>query len=590
MLHVKQNQKSFLIITFLIGIYVMAFIPTQALADVKEGSPASMPVKEVTIFKDGHVFVLHEGKVPTDADGNVTIDYLPRPVIGTFWAYSAGARAKLVGVTAHKRAITFERTALTIPELIEGNIGARVLIKEESTYEATILGIPARSSEELGRTSPPGAPEALPVRSDVVLLKVAEGVKVVPVNQIRQVTFLDEPKSGVACEEFRDIMTLRLDWGKREPEGAADVGMVYVQRGIRWIPNYRVDIDGKGKAVIKLQATVINELTDVEDVTAHLVIGVPTFAFQDTPDPISLQQAVAQLSSHFRNDTQSAYAFSNMIMTQAVMPARRVNAPPSGDAIDLGPDIAGSGRNEDLYVFTLEHVTLKKGQRMVVPVAEYELAYRDVFVLDLPFGPPREVRQNFNSDQQAKLAQLYHAPKVVHKIRLVNDAKCPLTTAPALILREGRVVAQGMMTYTAPGAASDLELTSAVDISVEKLDKETDRVPDAAKWDGYTYGRSNLTGTIRLTNHRTEAVDLEIRRSVLGHIDDASNGGVIEHLGRQEGEWMALGGELPFWWHWYNWPYWWYHFNAVGRITWECQLKPGDTIELEYNWHYFWRQ
>jgi len=590
MLHVKQNQKSFLIITFLIGIYVMAFIPTQALADVKEGSPASMPVKEVTIFKDGHVFVLHEGKVPTDADGNVTIDYLPRPVIGTFWAYSAGARAKLVGVTAHKRAITFERTALTIPELIEGNIGARVLIKEESTYEATILGIPARSSEELGRTSPPGAPEALPVRSDVVLLKVAEGVKVVPVNQIRQVTFLDEPKSGVACEEFRDIMTLRLDWGKREPEGAADVGMVYVQRGIRWIPNYRVDIDGKGKAVIKLQATVINELTDVEDVTAHLVIGVPTFAFQDTPDPISLQQAVAQLSSHFRNDTQSAYAFSNMIMTQAVMPARRVNAPPSGDAIDLGPDIAGSGRNEDLYVFTLEHVTLKKGQRMVVPVAEYELAYRDVFVLDLPFGPPREVRQNFNSDQQAKLAQLYHAPKVVHKIRLVNDAKCPLTTAPALILREGRVVAQGMMTYTAPGAASDLELTSAVDISVEKLDKETDRVPDAAKWDGYTYGRSNLTGTIRLTNHRTEAVDLEIRRSVLGHIDDASNGGVIEHMGRQEGEWMALGGELPFWWHWYNWPYWWYHFNAVGRITWECQLKPGDTIELEYNWHYFWRQ
>ncbi|MFH1717009.1 MAG: hypothetical protein ABIF19_06635 [Planctomycetota bacterium] len=589
MLHVKQNQKSFLIITSLIGIYVMVLIPTQALADVKEGSPASMPVKEITIFKDGHAFVLHEGKVPTDADGNVAIDYLPRPVIGTFWAYSADARAKLVGVTANKRAITFERTALTIPELIEGNIGARVRIKEENTYEATILGIPARSSEELGRTSPPGAPEALPVRSDVVLLKVAEGVKVVSVNQIREVTFLDEPKTGVACEEFRDVMTLRLDWGKREPEGVANVGMVYVQRGIRWIPNYRVDIDGNGKAVIKLQATVINELTDVEDVTAHLVIGVPTFAFQDTPDPISLQQAVAQLSRHFRNDTQSAYAFSNMIMTQAAMPARRVDVPPPGDAIDLGPDVAESAPNEDLYVFTLEHVTLKKGQRMVVPVAEYELTYRDVFVLDLPFGPPREVRQNFNSDQQAKLAQLYHAPKVMHKIRLANDTKCPLTTAPALILRQGRIVAQGMMTYTAPGASSDLELTSAVDISVEKLDKETDRVPDAAKWDGYAYGRSNLAGTIRLTNHRAEAADLEIRRSVLGHIDTTSNDGVIEHLGRHEGEWMAAG-ELPFWWHWYNWPYWWYHFNAVGRIAWECQLKPGKTIELEYNWHYFWRQ
>jgi len=589
MLHVRQNRKSLIVPVFLLGICAPFFIQTETLANVNTGSPASMPVREITIFKDGHAFVLHEGQVPADPYGNVTIDYLPRPVIGTFWAYSSDARAKLTGVTTQKRPITFERTALTIPELIEGNIGARVRIKDGNTYEATILRIPARSSEELGRTSPPGTPEALPVRSDVVLLKVAEGVKIVPINQIQEITFLDEPKTGVACEEFRDMMTLRLDWGNHKSKDAANIGMVYVQRGIRWIPNYRVDINGKGSAVVKLQATIINELTDVEDITAHLVIGVPKFAFENTPDPISLQQTVAQLSRHFRSDTQSAYAFSNMIMSQVRMPARPADVSDTGDAIDLGPDIAGSGGNEDLYVFTLEHVTLKKGQRMVVPVAEYELEYRDVFVLDLPFGPPLEVRQHFNNEQQAKLAQLYHAPKVMHKIRLVNSAKCPLTTAPALILNQGRIVAQGMMTYTASGASSDLELTSAVDITIEKLDKETDRIPDASKWDGYTYGRSNLAGTISLTNHRAETVDLEIRRSVLGHIDNASHEGLIERLGRHEGEWMAAG-ELPFWWHWYNWPYWWYHFNAFGRITWEYQLKPGKTIELEYNWHYFWRQ
>ena len=225
---------------------------------------------------------------------------------------------------------------------------------------------------------------------------------------------------------------------------------------------------------------------------------------------------------------------------------------------------------------------------MVVPVAEYKLEYQDVFVLDLPFGPPPEVRHRFNNEQQAKLAQLYHAPRVIHKIRLCNSAKCPLTTAPALILRQGRVIAQGMMTYTAVGASSDLELTTAVDIAVEKLDEETDREPDATKWDGYTYARSNLTGTIHLTNRRTETVYLEIRRSVLGNIDSATHEGSIEHLGRHEGEWMA-SDSLPFWWHWYNWPNWWYHFNAVGRVTWKCELKSGKSIELEYKWHYFWR-
>ena len=590
---VSKTQKRLPGFVFLLGICMTFFIQTDAAANVSDGAIANMPVKEITIFKDGHAFVLHEGKMPAGTDGNVTIDYLPRPIIGTFWAYSADSNAKLTGVVSHKRIVPVKRTALTIPELIEGNIGAKVRIIEAGlvAYETTILGIPTRSTEELSSADPPGSPEKLPQRGSIVLLKFEGGVKAVPINRIQEVTFLDEPKLQLTGEQFRDMMTLKLDWGRRKPERDVDVGMVYVQRGIRWIPSYRIDIDGKGNAIVKLQATIINELADVEDVKAHLVIGVPKFAFENTLDPISLQQTVAQLSRHFRPDSQAAYAFSNMIMSQAARPVRRAEVPAGngGDTLDLGPDVAGSGKNEDLYIFTLEHVTLKKGQRMVVPVAEYELKYRDIFVLDLPFGPPPEVRHNLNSQQQTKLAQLYYSPKVMHKIRLANNAKCPLTTAPALILRQGRIIAQGMMTYTAVGASSDLELTTAIDIAVEKLDKETDRIPDAAKWDNYTYACSNLTGTINLTNRLAETVKLEVRRSILGHVDSASHEGSIEHLGRHEGGWMDPNS-LPFWWGWYNWPYWWYHFNAVGRVTWECELKPGKSIELEYKWHYFWRR
>jgi hypothetical protein len=585
----NKNRKWKAAVTCLAAICAATCVRAGAEVTSLETSSSALPVKEITVFKDGHTFVLHEGETPTDGDGNVTLDYLPRPIIGTFWAYSADARAKLAGVVSQKRLVGVRRTALTIPELIEGNIGARVRVHDGNVYEATILEIPTRSSEELSRTGPSGGPETPSVRSDVVMLRVAEGVKIVPVNRIQQITFLDGPKTDLTREEFRDAMTLKLDWNKRTSGKMAKVGMVYVQRGIRWIPNYRVDIDGKGTATVKLQATIINELTDVEDVTANLVIGVPRFAFERTVDPISLQQTAAQLSSHFRRDTQSAYAFSNMIMSQAAMPALRPETPAGGEAIDLGPDVAESGKNEDLYVFTLEHVTLKKGQRMVVPIAEYELPYEDVFVLDLPFGPPPEVEHRLNNDQQARLAQLFHSPKVMHVIRLSNSAGCPLTTAPALILREGRIIAQGMMTYTAIGASGDLELTAAVDISVERLDEEIERIADAAKWDGYAYARTNLAGGVKLTNHRGTAVNLEVRRSVLGHIDSASHEGSIVHLGRHEGG-LATPSGVPFWWSWYNWPYWWYHFNAISRVTWQYRLDPGQTIDLEYEWHYFWRR
>ncbi|MHC4842816.1 MAG: hypothetical protein ACYTEE_03355 [Planctomycetota bacterium] len=548
------------------------------------GSLAQMPIKEVTIFKDGHVFALHEGSVKITDNGNVVLDYLPRPVIGTFWVYSNDPRAELSAVVSERQIISVNKTALNIRQMIEGNIGAKVQITEDGpwkTYEATILHVPKRSTKEVKRTSAPGTEDVLPEQGGIVLLKVAEGIKAVDINRIREIVFLTEPEPEVSSEEHRNIMTLKLDWLADEPAETADIGMVYLQRGIRWIPSYHIEIDGEGNALVKLQATLVNELYDLEDVTANLVIGVPSFAFKDVVDPISLQQTAAQLSSHFEQNSRSAYAFSNAIMTQSGL-GRPVGSNMPGP-VDLGPEVSGSLTNEDLYVFTVEHVTLKKGQRMVFPITEFKLKYKDVFALDIPFAPPPEVRHRLNSEQQTRLARLFHAPKAIHKIRFTNDSKHPITTAPALILRDGRIIAQGMTTYTSVGTESDLELTTAVDISVDIIDRETERIPNAEQWNGSTYSRNNLAWEISLSNHKKTRVYLEVKRSVLGNIDSVSDDGEIEHLGG-----LAAEG-FPFWWNWHSWPYWWHHFNPAGQVTWELELEPGAEIDLEYTWHYFWR-
>src|SRR5689334_2910086 len=93
-------------------------------------SLAKMPVKEITVFKDGHAFLLHSGKMPTDPAGNVVLDALPQPVLGTFWPYSADKNVKLTAVTASTRKVKLDRTALSLRELIEANIGAEVQITE----------------------------------------------------------------------------------------------------------------------------------------------------------------------------------------------------------------------------------------------------------------------------------------------------------------------------------------------------------------------------------------------------------------------------------------------------------------------------
>lgn len=560
------------------------------------GALAKMPVKEITIFKDGHAFVLHEGSMPTDAAGNVVMDYLPMPVLGTFWPYSTEKDAKLTATVAGKQKVRVERTALSIRELLEANVGAEVIVTEKPagkdaaglTYPATILALPTRSGEELEATSPPNSGEKLPQPGSTILLKTAGGTKAVDIDRIQDVTFKKPHKPKVAQEEFRNLLTLKLGWPKAKPQKAAEVGIFYLQKGVRWIPHYKIVIDGKGNARLKLQATLVNELTDLTDVTAYLVVGVPTFAFEELVDPISLQQTFARLSEHFRRGSRGVDALSNVIMSQMAAPQRAPEPGPAPGA-DLGPEVGGAERSEDLFVYTVEHITLKKGQRMVLPVAEFALKYKDVYTLDIFYTPPPEVWRNFNSRQQADLAGLVAGPVVLHKIRMTNNSKYPLTTAPALVLSGQRVLAQGLLKYTAIGGDTDLTLTAAVDVNVSKTDKETKRTPNAIRWQGYDYGRIDLAGEIKITNHREHAVDLEVSRHVLGNVDEAGQDGKIEMVNVFEDASFAAEAGRPRWWGWYNWPHWWHHFNGVGRIRWEFALKAGKTTKLTYTWHYYWR-
>ena len=121
---------------------------------------------------------------------------------------------------------------------------------------------------------------------------------------------------------------------------------------------------------------------------------------------------------------------------------------------------------------------------MVVPVTSFDLKYQDVFTVDIGFAPPPEVWRNFNNQQQSEIAKLFLAPKAMHKIRLTNSSKYPITTAPALILKGNQVLGQGMTTYTSIGGSLDLPITTAVDILVKKSDKETGRDHNAANWEG----------------------------------------------------------------------------------------------------------
>ena len=562
--------------------------PVLAQEAVPLGDIVRMPVREITVFKDGHSFVLHEGEMASNASGDILLDHLPRPVMGTFWPYSVDKKRPLKSVTAGRRRVRVEKTALTLHELLRANVGADVAVTQTSgeKYAATIEGFLVRTAQEIEATSKPDSPMVLPREGKVILLKTSEGTRVVALDAIRDVVFRDKVTKTVSHEEFRDLMTLRLDWGAGGAQKSAKVGMVYLQKGIRWIPSYRVTIDGRGTAKVELKATLLNELTDLENVTAHLVIGVPSFAFKDSIDPIAVQKVVAQLSRHFQDGSRTRYAMSNAIMTQTMRMGeyRGVNRAAPSSATDMP-----SGRNEDLFLFTLQGITLKKGERMVIPVATFQLPYEDIFKLSVPMLPPAEVRRHLNNQQRKDLARLFHLPKVMHTIRLENNSNVPLTTAPALIIGRDGLIGQGMMTYTSIGSTIDLELTAAIDVPVTKHESETGRTPDAMTWHGNRYSRVRLKGSLQLRNHKDAPVKLEVTRHVLGQVSKIDNKGLAEQVNMLERDDPATWPGYGYSGYWYSGSYWWNQVNSISRVTWNLTLEAGKDVTLGYEWEYYWR-
>jgi hypothetical protein len=106
---------------------------------------------------------------------------------------------------------------------------------------------------------------------------------------------------------------------------------------------------------------------------------------------------------------------------------------------------------------------------------------------------------------------------------------------------------------------------------------------------GSSYSRIDLAGKINVTSHRAQATEIEITRHVLGMADSADHDGKVEKLSMFEDGEYGAAVDYPYWWHWYGWPSWWNYFNGIGCITWKLDLPPNQSLELAYEWHYFWR-
>jgi hypothetical protein len=303
----------------------------------------------------------------------------------------------------------------------------------------------------------------------------------------------------------------------------------------------------------------VNEAEDLEDTHVDLITGFPHLQFADVISPMGMKEGLGQflqaLARGASRREEASVLTQSVLYNVAMRGEYEGPAGPPGPMPDYGAATAGQVA-EDLFLYPIENVTLKKNETGYYPLFTQSVPYTEFYEWKVgdrvtPAGRYREWQQ----DQPEPVETVWHS------IRLTNNMAMPWTTAPAQLVREGQIIGQDTLRYTAPTAKVTVRITQAVNVRAEQTEIEAKRERDAVHMYGDSFDRITIDGTLRVANYTQELISLEITKDLSGDVKATAPKAKDVTLARGLSD-----------------------INPAHELTWKIELKPGDGKEITYTY------
>jgi hypothetical protein len=229
---------------------------------------------------------------------------------------------------------------------------------------------------------------------------------------------------------------------------------------------------------------------------------------------------------------------------ESARPEPQPQPPVQPVAADLGAEA-----RQDMFVYGVKSLGLKKGARAMVQLWRNKVSQRHVYTVE--FG---SYASTVSDGAPLKLAE----NKVWHQLELTDDTDVPFTTGAAMVMEDGMPLGQDLLAYTPSGGKTMIPITTALNMGARHSEREVGRTTDAKTVNGYKYVLVRKKGSIAVASHEKQRATMRIRFSTLGIVEHASNGGTVV---RDEND----------------------QVNNHSTVTWEVDLAPGQTVNLEYD-------
>ena len=501
-------------------------------ADAQEAI-AKSKIVSVGLFKNGLAVVKREVQIPQG--GTYRLDASPEPVHGSFWIES---NAKVEAAVKMREVET--------PVHVEGGMrlqqdlaGKTVTLTFRNEKVAPLTGMLVKLAKP---TAPEGmsAPER-PAYENFLVLKTAKGRLYINPADVMMVQTDDADDKIV---QRKPVLVLTVEKTAKKPT----VFVTYLTNGLAWAPSYRVDISDPKSLAIEMAAVIRNEMADLDDAEIKLISGFPSVEFANVTSPLSAHTTWTKFFNEVTHrDSQRDEGLFNqrMALTNNFVSNFDAAVRPK---IDLGATPAGEG--VDLHFESIGKRSLLRDEALSLSVGKAKADYERV--IEWTVGTSTVSRKYAGGREQ-------HKNEMWDVLLFKNPFPFPMTTAPALVVEDGRFNGQRTAYWTNVGEEAVLKITRSLSVRALSLEQEDGKPNEQVVVDDKKYTKVFLKGELVVSNHRKQAVKLHIRHAIRGAIQQID--GEPKRTTREE----SLED-----------------VNRVQDLVWVVTLQPGEEKRLTY--------
>lgn len=501
-----------------------------------------LPVRTVTMFKNGQSLIAKSGKVTT-MNGKYSTHDLPEALFGTYWA--ASPTGDLASVFSRQDTLKTAVPLMDNLSLLQANAGQRVKIWRKTD----VTTLPVELEGTLLKV------EKQDVASPNIVLNTTDGRWLsFPASQVQQIEFPGKPSISTRPTVAGFQRSLEVNF-KTAAKTEQDLSLLYLVNQLGWTPVYQLELNERGKSRLALRADLANDAEDLGDAELRLAVGVPNFSYAKNPDWLM----------NFLNPWSALYTGNDSRYQRPQVYAAQMANYSSYDRGEVtlgdgdGENFEG-GKAEDYFFYTIRPGNFPKNSRYQYPIFEAEVEPAHFYECRVPGAGPSMFANHYQPRPDPNEQQ----NPVSHYVEFKNPTQFPFTTGAANILSQvggsSFPISQDKLPYTPPGVKCKVRIAETPEIKVSHGEGETDRKPDVRQYHNCNYDEVWVEGEICVVNHKDTATKVRVRRTLEGTPIGS------DRPWKQQQEQATL------------------RINSMYELEWELDLKPGEEQKWKYRY------